>query len=165
MTGRTAFIDGLLAEVFLGYKANARTSVHNPRYHPTITLPLADRRDWRDTRAKWPLARNSDKSLCQRHTSSKLFGRSPSSPFLTAVRSYRPHLEEWDPIWGDDWSHSLHRVSLSWGFPGFSSVVMQMPGDLCTDPVSSHYHLISHTWLMRQSGQVALARNPDKSWC
>ena len=54
-------------------------------------------------------------------------------PSWRAVRSYRPHLEERDPIWGDDWSHSpFIRRSPSWGFLGFSSAVRQMPGDLCT---------------------------------
>ena len=54
-------------------------------------------------------------------------------PSWRAVRSYRPHLEERDPIWGDDWPHSpFIRRSPSWGFLGFSSVVRQMPGDLCT---------------------------------
>ena len=37
-------------------------------------------------------------------------------------------------FWGDDWSHSLHRRFPSWGFPGFSSSVRQMPRDLCTAP-------------------------------
>ena len=65
--------------------------------------------------------------------------RSLHHPFLLtswcAVQSYRPHLEEWDPIWGDDWLHSpFIRWSPSWGFLGFSSVVRQMPGDLCTVP-------------------------------
>ena len=67
----------------------------------------------------------------------------PPCPFLLsflllswrALRSYRPHLETKDPIWGDDWSHSLHRRSPSWSFPEFSSAVRQMPGDLCTAPV------------------------------
>ena len=27
-------------------------------------------------------------------------------PSWPAIQSYRPHLEERDPIWGDDWSHS-----------------------------------------------------------
>ena len=52
-----------------------------------------------------------------------------------AVRSNQPHLEERDPIWGDDWSHSpFIRWSPNWGFPGFSLAVRQMPGDLCTAP-------------------------------
>ena len=56
-------------------------------------------------------------------------------PSWRAVRSYRPHLEERDPIWGDDWSHSpFIRRSPNWGFLGFSSAVRQMPGDLCTAP-------------------------------
>ena len=51
MTGRTAFIDG---------KVNARRFVYRPRYHLIITLLLAD---WRGIRGKWPLPRNSDRSL------------------------------------------------------------------------------------------------------
>jgi hypothetical protein len=51
------------------------------------------------------------------------------------VRSYRPHLEEKDPIWDDDRSHSRTiRRSPSWGFLGFSSAVRQIPGTLCTAP-------------------------------
>ena len=50
-----------------------------------------------------------------------------------AVRPYRQHLEERDPIW--DWSHShVFRRSPVWGFLGFSSAARQMPGDLCTAP-------------------------------
>ena len=42
MTGRTApSSDGLLAEVFLGCKANSRRSVHSPQDHFIITLSLA----------------------------------------------------------------------------------------------------------------------------
>ena len=56
-------------------------------------------------------------------------------PPWRAVRSYRPHLEERDPIWGNAWSHSpFIRRSPSWGFPGVSSAVRQMLGDLCTVP-------------------------------
>ena len=67
----------------------------------------------------------------------------PSFPYFLlpswrAVRSYRPHLEERDPIWSDNWSHSpfIRRSPScpSWGFLGFSSAVRQMPGDLCTAP-------------------------------
>ena len=56
-------------------------------------------------------------------------------PSWRAVRSYRPHLEERDPVWGNDWSHSpfIWRSS-SGGFLGFSSAVRQMPGNLCTAP-------------------------------
>ena len=48
-------------------------------------------------------------------------------PSWRAVWSYRLHLEKRDPIWGNDWSSS-------WGFPGFSTDLRQMPGDLCTAP-------------------------------
>ena len=62
--------DGLLAEVFLSCKANARRSVHSPRDHLIITLIISDRRD---TREKWPLARNPEISWWHRHTSLMLF--------------------------------------------------------------------------------------------
>ena len=67
----------------------------------------------------------------------------PPHPFLDsfllsswrAVPSYRPHLEERNLIWGDDWSHGpFIRRSPSWRFLGFSSAVRQMPGDLWTAP-------------------------------
>ena len=67
-------------------------------------------------------------------------------PSWIAVRSYRFHLQERDPIWGDNWSHSpFIRRSPSWGFPGFSSAVRQMPWDLCTAPGIFHYHPY-HYW-------------------
>ena len=46
----------------------------------TMTLIISDRRDWRDTRGKWPLARNPDRSWWHRHTSFKLFW--PRPPWL-----------------------------------------------------------------------------------
>jgi hypothetical protein len=58
-------------------------------------------------------------------------------------------------IWGDHWSHSLHRRSSSWGFPGFSSAVSQMPGDLCTAPRIISLSFADKTWLTRHLGQVA----------
>ena len=55
-------------------------------------------------------------------------------PSWRVVRSYQPHLEERDPIWCEDCSHSLFiRWSPSWDFLGFCSAVRQMP-DLCTAP-------------------------------
>ena len=43
MTGRTApSSDGLLAQVFLGCKANARRSVHSPQDHFIITIIFSD---------------------------------------------------------------------------------------------------------------------------
>ena len=43
-----------------------------------------------------------------RKTFSKSLDQSFSSfPFWNAVWSYQPQMEERDPIWGDDWSHSL----------------------------------------------------------
>ena len=74
MTGCTApSSHGLLAEVsrvFLGCKVNARRSVHSPQYHFIITFIISD---WRDTRGKWPLARNPDRSWWHRHTNWKFF--------------------------------------------------------------------------------------------
>ena len=37
--------NGLLAEVFLSCKANAKISVHSPQDHFIITLIISDRRD------------------------------------------------------------------------------------------------------------------------
>ena len=46
MTGRTdPSSDGLLAEVFLSCKANARRSVHSPQDHFIITLIISDGRE------------------------------------------------------------------------------------------------------------------------
>ena len=43
-------------------------------------------------------------------------------PSWRTVRYYRPHLEERDPIWDDDWSYGpFIRRSPSWGFPIFLS--------------------------------------------
>ena len=66
------------------------------------------RRVWR-----W-IGINAEKSL------SRPFLISILLPFWRAVRSYRPHLEERDPIWGDDWSHTpFIRRSPSWASWGF----------------------------------------------
>ena len=62
--------------VFLSYKANARRSVHSPQDHFIINLIISDRRDWRNTRGMWSLARNPDRSWWHRHACVKLFGRS-----------------------------------------------------------------------------------------
>ena len=59
----------------------------------------------------------------------------PPCPFVLSfhlppwrvVRSYRPHLNERDPIWDNDWSDSpFIRRSPNSGFPRFSSAVRQM---------------------------------------
>ena len=42
MNGPTASSDGLLAEVFLDCKTNARRSVHSPQYHFIITLIISN---------------------------------------------------------------------------------------------------------------------------
>ena len=92
------------------------------------------------------------------------------NPFLLpswrAVRSYWPHLEERDLIWGDDWWHSpFIRRSPSWGFLGVSSAVRQMSGDLCTAPRIIITLIISDRRDWRDArGKWPLARNPDRSW-
>ena len=50
-------------------KANIRRSVHSPQDRFIITLIISDRRDWRDTRGKWPLVRNPGRSWWHRHKS------------------------------------------------------------------------------------------------
>ena len=81
--------------------------------------------------------RNQWHSLCRTSTPSgtRHFCISFLLPSWRAVRSYRPHLEDKDPIWGDDSSHSpFIRWSPSWDFLRFSSAVRQMPWDLCPAP-------------------------------
>ena len=46
-------------------------------------LSLADKRNWCDTRGKWPLARNPDRSWWHSHTSLKLFWPYPMAPLTT----------------------------------------------------------------------------------
>ena len=100
--------------------------------------------------------------------SRKFFLNSFLLPLWRAVRSYGPHLEERDPIWGDAWSHSpFIRRSPSWGFLGFSSAVRQMPGDLCTAPrtisLSPYLHLTYVTDVTLGASDL-LTRNSDRSW-
>ena len=48
MTGPTVFIDDLLTEILLSFpslSANARRSVHSPRYHLIFTL-IVNRQAW-----------------------------------------------------------------------------------------------------------------------
>jgi hypothetical protein len=52
------------------------------------------------------------------------------SPSWRAMGSYRPHLEERDPICGYD--NPFIGRSPSWGFSGFFSALWPFPGDLCT---------------------------------
>ena len=66
----------------------------------------------------------------------------PLSSFLTSVflhlcrpvRSYWRHLEERDPIWGNDWPHSLHHKVSQLKIPGLSSAIRKISGNLCTVP-------------------------------
>ena len=59
-------------------KANARRSVLSPQDHFIIILIISDRRN---TRGKWPLARNPDRSWWHCHTSLRLFWPQPMTPW------------------------------------------------------------------------------------
>ena len=87
-------------------------------------------------------------------------------PSWRAVRSYWPHLKERVTICGDDWSHSLHLLSCSWGFPKFSSTQGKCQEFFAQRPVSYNYHpIISRRRDWRDArGKWLLARNPDRSW-
>ena len=87
-------------------------------------------------------------------------------PSWRAVRSYRPQLEEREPIWDDDWSHSpFIRLSPSWGFPQLYGKCQEI---YAQSPESFHYHpiiIISDRRDWRDTrGKLPLARNPDRSW-
>ena len=89
MTARTApSSDSLLAEVsgiFLSFKANARRPAHSPQDHLIITLS-SDRRDWGDTRGKWPLARKPCRSWWHHDTSLTLvWPQPPMTPWTTGI--------------------------------------------------------------------------------
>ena len=118
-----------------------------------------------DTICNMDFLKNSDEDHITRAYLS--FFLSLLLPFWRAVRSYRPHLEGRDPIWGDDWSQSpFIRWSPSWGFLGFSSAVRQMPGDLYTAPrIISLSPLSLATDVTDTTLGVSgpIARNPDKS--
>ena len=62
-------------------------SVHIPQYHFIIALIISDQHDWRDTRDKWPLAGNPDRSWWHRHTSLKLLCPQPMAPWTTDLRA------------------------------------------------------------------------------
>ena len=62
-------------------QANSRRSVQSPPDHFIITLIISDRRDWRDTRGKWPLGRNPDRSWWHSHTNWKFFWSQPMAPW------------------------------------------------------------------------------------
>ena len=86
MTGRTVpSSDGIIAEIFLSRKANARRSVHSPQHYFIITLIISDRRGWRDTWGKWPLARNPDRIWWNRNTRLNLSWPQPLAPWITSV--------------------------------------------------------------------------------
>ena len=73
---------------------------------------------------------------------------------------------EGTPFEANDWSYSLHRQSPSWRFLGFSSVVRQMTGDLCTAPGSislSPLPLADRRDWCDTRGKWPFARNPDRS--
>ena len=80
---RPYFLPSPFLTVFLGCKANARRSVHSPQDHFIFTLIISDRLDWRDTRGKWPLARNPNRSWWHHHTNWKFFWPQPMAPWTT----------------------------------------------------------------------------------
>ena len=61
------------SRVILNREANSRRSVYSPQDHFISILIISDRRDWRDTRSKWPLVRNPDRSWWHRHSNWKFF--------------------------------------------------------------------------------------------
>ena len=84
-----------------------------------------------------------------------------------AVRSYWPHLEVRDPIWNDEWSHSPHRLSPSWGFPGVSLSVSYISEDMCKAPgiiPISPLALDDRHDCLNIREEWPLVRNPDKRW-
>ena len=87
--------------VFLSRKENAWRSVHSP-WDYFIIIINSDRSDWRDTRGKWPLARNPDRSWWHRHTSLWLFGRSSwlqgQQVYVTSTPSF-PFVSLPDVLW------------------------------------------------------------------
>ena len=100
----------------------------------------------------------------------------PPRPFLIsfllhywrAVQSYRPHLEERDTTWDDDWSRSpFFRRSPSWRFLG---VFLGCKANAITSVHSLQDHiiitLIISEWSDRRytQGKWPLARDPDRSW-
>ena len=78
-------------------------------------------------------------------------------PFWRVVRSYRPHLEERDSIWGDDWVQSpFIRRSPRWGFLGvFLSCEVNARRSLHSPQNHCHPYHWRPTWLTRHSVQVA----------
>ena len=95
-----------------------------------------------------------------------LFLNSFHFPSCRAVRSYRPYFEVRDPIWGDDRSNSLYRLSPNLYFPEFSSAVRWIPWYLCTDPsiisLSTLSLAVRRYWL-HTLVEWPLARYPDWS--
>ena len=79
MTGGTA----PSSEGFLGCKANIRRSVHSLQDHLIIILIISGRRDWHNTRVKWPLARNPYRRWWHRHTNWKFFWPQSMAPWTT----------------------------------------------------------------------------------
>ena len=138
------YSDGLLRHpgVFLTGKVNARRSVQIPRFHLIITLIISDLYDWRDTRGKWSLARNSDRSWWHLQTNLKRFLLLLLF-FLFFCRSL--------------WLHE-HQVFL---YPVLSFFPSFFLPDVRWSVHSPRYYLIvtliisRQTWMTRHSWQVA----------
>ena len=85
-------------------------------------------------------------------------------PSWRAVRSYWPHLEERDSIWGNDCSHSpFIRWSPSWGFPQLKTNArrsVHTPGFnfIITLIISDR-----RDWRDTR-GNWPLTKNPNRSW-
>ena len=74
------------------------------------------------------------------------------------MRSYRPHLEERDPISGDDWSHSpFIRLSYSWSFS--RRYVHSLRNHFIFPLIISDRSDWGDT-----RGKGPLARNPNRGW-
>ena len=80
-----------------------------------------------------------------------------------AIRSYRPNLEIRDPIWGDDWSHSLHQMvskqRFSRVFLRFGRISVHSPQSISLSSLLAD----RRDWHDTRS-KLPLARNLDMNW-
>jgi hypothetical protein len=87
-------------------------------------------------------------------------------PFWRAMRTYWSDLEVRESIWSDTGPRAFIRRSPSWGFPGVSLVVRQIPGDLCTPPLRktslTPLSLADRRYWRDIRGKWPLVRNPDR---
>jgi hypothetical protein len=125
---------------------------------------------WRNVHFSADLQYPSSASLgvtCDKLVEHFAGGFSELSVFIPSFPSFSLPGVLWDPtdfIWGTPFEAMIDhtafiRWSPSWGFLGFSSVVRQMPGDLCTASVS-----LSLANKRDTLSKWPLARNPDRNW-